>query len=164
MNYHKLFFALIFFLMTLWYSCTPYQMSQKNFLSQNIDFLIVKGNDYWEKRADAEHAVWARNFLLKAHQLRPQDQETGLLYSRSCFFEGKYIEQNKLKRDSLFMEGALTALSIVLNIDPKEINSETILSPGDGQHLLVKKIENLNELSLPALYMFGMNLGEFIFP
>ena len=164
MNYHKLFFALIFSLMTLWYSCTPYQPSQKEFLSQNVDFLIVKGNDYWEKRADPEHAVWARNFLLKAHQFRPQDQEIGLLYSRSCFYEGKYIEQNKLKRDSLFMEGALTALSIVLNIDPKEINSEMILSPGKGQHLLVNKIENANESSLPALYMFGMNLGEFIFP
>ena len=89
--------------------------------SQNVDFLIVKGNEYWEKRAEPENAVWARNFLLTAHQLRPQDEETGLLYSRSCFFVGKYIEQNKLIRDSLFMEGALTALSIVLNIDQKEL-------------------------------------------
>ena len=163
MNYHKLFFALILSLMILWYSCTPYQPSQKDFLSQNVDFLIVKGNEYWEKRAEPENAIRARNLLSKAHQLRPLDKETGLLYSRSCFFEGKYIEQNKLIRDSLFMEGALTALSIVLNINPKEINSETNLYPGEGQHLLVNQIENASESSLPALYMFGMNLGEFIF-
>ena len=66
------------------------------------------------------------------------------MYSSSCFFEGKYIEQDKLKRDTLFIEGALTALSVVLNIDPKEINSETILNPGEGQHLLVNQIENAN--------------------
>ena len=148
---------------SLWYSCTSYQPSQKDLLSQNVDYLIVKGNEYWEKRAEPENAIWARILLSKAHQLRPQDKETGLLYSRSCFFEGKYIEQNNFKRDSLFMEGALTALSIVLNIDLKEINSETILNPEKYQHLLVNKIENVNEASLPALYMFGLNLGEFIF-
>ena len=75
--------------------------------------------------------------------MRPQDTVTGLLYSRACFFEGKYIEQNTIKRDSLFMEGALTALSIALNIDPKEINFETILNSGEGQHFLVKTIENI---------------------
>jgi len=163
MNYHKLFFALILSLMILWYSCTTYQPSQKDFLSQNVDYLIVKGNEYWDKRAEPKNAVWAKNFLFKAHQFRPQDQETCLMYSRSCFFEGKYIEQDKLKRDTLFIEGALTALSVVLNIDPKEINSEMILNPGEGQHLLVNQIENASESSLPALYMFGMNLGEFIF-
>ena len=78
MNYHKLFFAKIFLLTILWYSCTPYQSNQKDILSQNVDFLIVKGNEYWEKRAEPENAVWARNFLLIAHQLRPQDEETGL--------------------------------------------------------------------------------------
>ena len=163
MNYHKLFFAMIFLLTILWYSCTPYQSNQKDISSQNVDFLIVKGNEYWEKRAEPENAVWAKNFLLTAHQLRPQDEETGLLYSRSCFFVGKYIEQNKLIRDSLFMEGALTALSIVLNIDQKEINSETILNLGEGRNFLVNKIENTSALSLPALYMFGLNIGEFIF-
>ena len=147
----------------LWFSCTPFQPSKKDLLSQNVDFLIVKGNEYWEKRVEPEYATWSRNFLLKAHQLRPQDKVTGLLYSRACFFEGKYIEQNKIKRDSLFIEGALTALSIVLNIDSKEINSETILNPGESQYLLVEKIENVKESSLPALYMFGINLGEFIF-
>ena len=40
------------------------------------------------------------------------------------------------------MEGALTALSIVLNIDQKEINSETILNLGEGRNFLVNKIEN----------------------
>ena len=163
MNYHKLIIASNFSLIILWYSCTPFQPSQKDLLSQNVDFLIVKGNEYWEKRVEPEYATWARNFLLKAHQMRPQDTVTGLLYSRACFFEGKYIEQNKIKRDSLFIEGALSALSIALNIDPKEINSETILNSGEGQHFLVKKIENTKESSLPALYMFGINLGEFIF-
>ncbi len=150
--------------MSFWYSCSPNQPSQKDLLSQNVDFLIVKGNEYWEKRAKPENAVWARNFLFKAHQMRSQDEKTALLYSRSCFFEGKYIEQNKLNRDSLFMKGTLTALSIVLKIDSKEINPETILNSGEGRHFLLTQIENSNESSLPALYMFGLNLGELIFP
>ena len=54
---------MIFLLTILWYSCTPYQSNQKDILSQNVDFLIVKGNEYWEKRAEPENAVWARNFL-----------------------------------------------------------------------------------------------------
>ena len=128
MNYHKFSFALILSVMILWYSCTPYQPRQKDFLSQNVDYLIVKGNEYWDKRAEPKNAVWAKNFLFKAHQFRPQDQETCLMYSRACFFEGKYIEQDKLKRDTLFIEGALTALSVVLNIDPKEINPELTTS------------------------------------
>ena len=80
---------MIFLLTILWYSCTPYQSNLKDILSQNVDFLIVKGKEYWEKRAEPEHAVRARNFLLKAHQFSPQDQEISLLYSRSCFFEVK---------------------------------------------------------------------------
>lgn len=163
MIFHKLFFVLIFGMMFLGYSCSPKQPSQKDILSQNVDFLILKGNEFWEKRANPENAKWARNFLFKAHQMRPQDKETGLLYSRSCFFAGKYIVESDSKKDSLFMEGALTALSYILNISPKEINSETILNPGEGRHLLMDKIESTDKTSLPALYLWGLNLGEYIF-
>jgi hypothetical protein len=147
----------------IWFSCTSYNSNQTTYLSQNVDFLITKGNEYWDKRSEPENAYWANSFLSKAHQLRPEDVETGLLFSQSCFYIGKYIEKNDNKKDSLFLKGTVTAMSIVLNISPNDINSKSILHPRESQNHLIEKIEYSEKSSLPALYLWALNFGEYIF-
>ena len=148
--------------MVFWFGCTPNQPNKDELLSKNVDFLIVKGNDFWEKRVNPENAKWARNFLNKAHKLRPKDKKTGLLYSRASFYEGKYIEQNENKKDSLFLKGALTALSYLINFELHQINSKILLNTETKNHFLFEQIENSNISSLPELYLLGLNLGYYI--
>ena len=163
MKYYDIILFFISPFMILWFSCTPSQPSQKDNVSQNVNFLIKKGKENWEKRAKPENSFLAQNFLSKAHQLRPEDKNVGILFSRACYFEGKYIENNINKKDSLFLNGALAALSYILNISQSELNFELLMNKGDGQYLLKNKIENSNKSVLPYLYFWGLNFGEYIF-
>ena len=154
----KIFILIMIFL----FGCAPNHPNKDELLSKNVDFLIVKGNEFWEKRVNPENAKWARIFLHKSYQLRPKDKKTGLLYSRASFYEGKYIERNEERKDSLFLNGALTALSYLVNLELHQINSKTLLNTKGGNHFLFEKIENSNISSLPELYLLGLNLGYYI--
>lgn len=147
----------------IWFSCTSFDSNQTTHLSHNVDFLIKKGKEHWEKRSVSENAYWANSFLSKAHQLRPGDVETGLLFSQTCFYIGKYLENNDKKKDSLFLNGTVTAMSIVLNISPNEINSKSILHPDANRTHLIEKIESSEKSSFPAMYLWALNFGEYIF-
>lgn len=163
MKYHNILLFFILPLIILLFSCTTSQTNQEDHISQNINFLINKGKENWEKRADPNKIILARNFLSKAHKLRPEDKNVGILFSRVCYFEGKYIENNIEKKDSLFLNGALVALSYIFNVNQSELSFEFLLNPGDGQHLLKNKIENADKSVFPFLYLWGLNFGEYIF-
>ena len=86
--------------MVFWFGCTPNQPNKDELLSKNVDFLIVKGNDFWEKRVNPENAKWARNFLNKAHKLRPKDKKTGFVFkkNRAYHFDGCPFCEDELQK------------------------------------------------------------------
>ena len=161
-NQRKWQISFLFYILYLM-SCSATQSNKDELLSKNVDFLIKKGNDLWERRSNSENSKWARHFLGKAHKLRVNAKNTGLLYSKACFFEGRYIEKNNHKKDSLFLEGAQTALSYLVNLNSKELKSDFFLNIKNKKNDLLKVIEQSNIQSISALYLLGLNMGEYIF-
>jgi len=147
---------LIFFTL----GCYTSNDTDKNLLIQQIDHLEKKGLYYWEKRMNPDHAEQAKFFLSKAYEIKPEEDNLAILYSRACYFVGFYIEKIPEKKDSLFLEGYNIAKGIVYHSQSFQKGFNALADDSLAREL--RGIEALGKSSIPALYWWVANLGRYL--
>ena len=144
-------------------SCATKSPISNRYVSKkkNTEHLVRLGNLNWEKRVDIKSAKLSKHFLSKAIELDPSNPETVALFSRSCYFNGRYIDYNNPKRaDSLFIEGYEASWNFIVSNQEYQIGFQSI----DGD-TVTKKIAGLERLSgetLTVAYWWAENFTSYL--
>ena len=160
MKYSKrtiyIFFLLVFF------GCASRSPLSNRYISKNknIQHLIKLGKSHWDRRVDPKDARLANHFLSKAIELDPYNFETIALYSRSCYFLGRFIEKSPAAKDSLYFEGftkgwdfITSSPSFKLGFSPEDQDSVSRIMTG---------VENLSGDLLPVAYWWAENYTSYL--
>ena len=157
----KNYFIYIFIIL-LFYGCSNKANSFGPYLSKtkNIQFLIKEGKANWEKSVSPNEASQSRVFLSKAYNLDPNNFEVAVLYARSCYFIGHYIETEPIKSDSLFLEGMNTAWDFIISTDSYQ--EGTALVEGHSEAKIIGGIENISQDLIPLIYWWTANYARYL--
>ena len=160
MKYSKrtiyIFFLLVFF------GCASRSPLSNRYISKNknIQHLTKLGKSHWDRRVDPKDARLANHFLSKAIELDPYNLETIALYSRSCYFLGRFIEKSPAAKDSLYFEGftkgwdfITSSPSFKLGFSPEDQDSVSRIMTG---------VENLSGDLLPVAYWWAENYTSYL--
>ena len=90
-------------------NCTSQKIELENAQSQNIEFLIEQATNLWENRSDTNAVKQANYFLGLAYNVKKTDTEITDLYIKCLFFQGMFLEEDNIKKDSLFLKGSEVA-------------------------------------------------------
>ena len=143
----------IFLSLALLFSCATKSPIANQYVSKkkNIEHLIKLGNLNWEKRVDVQSAKLSKHFLLKAIELDSNNSDAVALFSRSCYFNGRYISYNKpALADSLFIEGFSAAWKFITSTG--EFQSGFQSMEGDSTAKNIAGLESLPSEVLPVAY------------
>ena len=144
-------------------SCTARSPISNRYVSKkkNIEHLIKLGNLNWEKRVDVKSAKLSKHFLSKAIELDPNNPETVALFSRSCYFNGRFIDYDKPKfADSLFIEGFTESWRFITSSKEFQTGFQSI--QGDSIAKTIAGIERLPLEFLPATYWWAENFTSYL--
>ena len=153
--------ALLYFILI--FSCTTKSPISNRYVSKkkNIEHLVKLGNMNWEKRVDIKSAKLSKHFLSKAIELDSNNPETVALFSRSCYFNGRYLNyDNPDSADSLFIEGYKTAWNFIIRDENYQFGFQSV----DGDSI-TKKIAGLEKLSgktLHIAYWWAENFTSYL--
>ena len=88
------------------WKCSSQKIELQTAQSKNIEFLFDQAKLLWEQRSDS-NAVKKVNYILGlANEVEHNNSDLLYFYSRSLFFQGIFLENDKIKKDSLFLKGA----------------------------------------------------------
>ena len=111
---------LITCIFTSW-QCSSQKVQLENAKAQNIEFLVEQAQNLWDSRIDS-NAIKKANYILGlAYEEQSSNAEIIKLYSKTLFFQGMFLENDKNKKDSLFYRGSEVAKKAVLN-NIKDVN------------------------------------------
>ena len=128
---------------------------------KNIEHLIRLGNLNWEKRVDGKSAKLSKHFLSKAVELDSNNSETVALFSRSCYFNGRYLNYNNQElADSLFTEGFEASWNFISS--DKEYQKGFKSIEGDSIAKKIAGLERLSEKTLPVAYWWAENFTSYL--
>ncbi len=156
----KNYFIYIFTILLIGCSNRPDSFTPYLTKSKNIDFLVQKGKTHWEKRVEPNEAIQSNLFLSKAYDLDPNNFEVAVLYSRSCYFVGYYIESNPIKSDSLFLEGMNTSWDFIISTDSYQEGAALI--EGDSKVKIIGGLQNISQDLIPLLYWWTANYSRYL--
>ena len=140
--------------------CRPRIDTQKFILEQNALFLEKQGRIHWEKRSNISDAQKALHFLSLAYDLDIANLELGILYSHTCYFNGRYIVADQTEKEALYSLGAAAAKTALLNAPSFSVAYNEAV--GDSVAKFVTAIESIEESLLPALYWWMVNTGSIL--
>ena len=95
-------------------NCTSQKIELENAQSQNIEFLIEQATNLWDNRSDTNAVKQANYFLGLAYNVKKTDNEITDLYIKCLFFQGMFLEEDNIIKDSLFLKGSEVAKNSVL--------------------------------------------------
>ena len=140
----------------LCFNCTNPKIELENAQSQNIEFLIEQATNLWETRSDTNAVKQANYFLGLAYNVKKTDTEITDLYIKCLFFQGMFLEEDNIKKDSLFLKGSEVAKNSVLKneIFTKLIENSSI---GDSTFKILSALSETPKELVPSMYWWATN-------
>ena len=140
----------------LFFNCTNPKIELENAQSQNIEFLIEKATNLWEKRSDTNAVKQANYFLGLAYNVKKTSTEITDLYIKCLFFQGMFLEEDNYKKDSLFLKGSEVAKNSVFKND---IFIELVQnsSIGDSTFKILSALSEVPKELVPSMYWWATN-------
>lgn len=145
------------------FSCSTKSPLSNRYVSKkkNIEHLIKLGSLNWEKRVDVNSAKLSKHFLSKAIDLDSKNPEITALFSRSCYFNGRYINYDKPElADSMFIEGFTAAWKFITSSEEFQIGFQSI--QGDSVAKNIAGLERLSQDMLPVAYWWAENFTSYL--
>ena len=150
-NYWLLSYLLIF---SFW-SCSNQKIKIQEAQSKNVEFLVQQAKQLWEQRSDSNSVKKANYILGLANDVKKNNKDIVIIYSQSLFFEGMFLEYDKIKKDSLFLKGAEVAKYSILNDSLfKSTFNETI---GDDNFKMLSALSVAPRELVPGMYWWATN-------
>ena len=150
-NYWLLSYLLIF---SFW-SCSNQKIKIQEAQSKNVEFLVQQAKQLWEQRSDSNSVKKANYILGLANDVKKNNKDIVNIYSQSLFFEGMFLEYDKIKKDSLFLKGAEVAKYSILNDSLfKSTFNETI---GDDDFKMLSALSVAPRELVPGMYWWATN-------
>ena len=150
-NYWLLSYLLIF---SFW-GCSNQKIKIQEAQSKNVEFLVQQAKQLWEQRSDSNSVKKANYILGLANDVKKNNKDIVIIYSQSLFFEGMFLEYDKIKKDSLFLKGAEVAKYSILNDSLfKSTFNETI---GDDDFKMLSALSVAPRELVPGMYWWATN-------
>ena len=150
--FNSLLFNLIIFIS---WGCSNQKLKIQDPQSQNVEFLIKQAKQLWIQRIDS-NAVTKVNYILGlANNVEKNNKNIINIYSQSLFFQGMFLENDKKKKDSLFLKGAEIAKYSILNDSLFQSTfNETI---GDSDFKMLSALSVAPKELVPGMYWWATN-------
>ena len=155
-------FQYILFVLLLFSGCATKSPISNRYVSKkkNIEHLAKLGKSHWEKRVDHKDAKLSNHFLSKAVELDPKNSDIMVLYSRSCYFIGRFSAINDKSADSSFINGFTKSWHYIINSKDFQNGFKSI--DGDSVAKTIAGLENLSEHLLPVAYWWAENYTSYL--
>ena len=139
---------------TSW-QCSSQVVQLENAKAQNIDFLFEQAQNLWDSRIDS-NAIRKANYILGlAYEEESSNTEIIKLYSKTLFFQGMFLENDKDKKDSLFYKGSEIAREAVLNNESFILLLDNTI--GDSSFKVLSALSDASMDLVPAMYWWATN-------
>ena len=140
----------------LFFNCTNPKIELENAQSQNIEFLIEQAKNLWGKRSDTNAVKQANYFLGLAYNVKKTNTEITDLYIKCLFFQGMFLEEDNIIKDSLFLKGSEVAKNSVLKSDifTKLVQNSSI---GDSTFKILSALSEVPKELVPSMYWWATN-------
>ena len=146
---------LSYLLILSFWSCSNQKLKVQEARSQNVEFLFQQAKQLWEQRSDSNSVIKANYILGLANDVEKSNKDIANIYSQSLFFQGMFLENDKLKRDSLFLKATKVAKYSILNDSLfKSILNETL---GDDDFKMLSALSVAPKELVPAMYWWATN-------
>ena len=109
---HWLLYCLL--ILSCW-SCSNQKIEIQEARSQNVEFLVQQAKQLWEQRSDSNSVIKANYILGLANDVEKSNKDIAKIYSQSLFFQGMFLEDDKIKKEILFLKGTEVAKYSILN-------------------------------------------------
>ena len=156
----KKYFVIIYWLLSCllifsFWSCSNQKLKIQEAQSQNVEFLVQQAKQLWEQRSDSNSVIKANYILGLANDVEKNNKDIVNIYSQSLFFQGMFLEYDKIKKDSLFLKGAEVAKYSILNDSLfKSTFNETI---GDDDFKMLSALSVAPKELVPGMYWWATN-------
>ena len=155
-KYFTVFYWLLYslFVVSSW-TCSNQKLKIEDAQSQNVEFLVQQAKQLWEQRSDSNSVIKANYILGLAYDVEKNNKDIINIYSQSLFFQGMFLEDNKIKIDSLFLKGAEIAKYSILNDSLFQSTfNETI---GDDDFKMISALSVAPKELVPGMYWWATN-------
>ena len=137
------------------WQCSSQKIQLENAKAQNIEFLFEQAQNLWDSRIDS-NAIKKANYILGlAYEEESSNVEIINLYSKTLYFQGMFLENDKNKKDSLFYKGSEVSRDAVLN------NESFILllnnTIGDSSFKVLSALSEAPMDLVPEMYWWATN-------
>ena len=150
--FNSLLFNLIIFIS---WGCSNQKLKIQDPQSQNVEFLIKQAKQLWIQRIDSNAVTKANYILGLANNVEKNNKNIINIYSQSLFFQGMFLENDKKKKDSLFLKGAEIAKYSILNDSLFQSTfNETI---GDSDFKMLSALSVAPKELVPGMYWWATN-------
>ena len=129
-------------------------------ISDNVEQLTERGEQYWGKRIRFKDARMAHVMLKRAVSLTPHNQELAAFFARVCHFLGYYVEKDPAVKESLYSEGAEAAWTCLTAI--KGYSEVFDSTQGDSLAKSRAALSALPDDSVPVMYSYCANKGRVL--
>ena len=156
----KKYFVIIYWLLSCllifsFLSCSSQKLKIQEAQSQNVEFLVQQAKQLWQQRNDTNSVRKANYILGLANNVERNNKDIVNIYSQSLFFQGMFLEYDKIKKDSLFLKGAEVAKYSILNDSLFKTNfNETI---GDDDFKMLSALSVAPKELVPGMYWWATN-------
>jgi len=156
----KKYFTIIYWLLSCliifsFWSCSNQKLKIQDAQSKNVEFLVQQAKQLWERRSDSNSVKKANYILGLANDVEKNNNDIVNIYSQSLFFQGMFLEYDKIKKDSLFLKGAEVAKYSILNDSLfKSTFNQTI---GDDDFKMLSALSVAPKELVPAMYWWATN-------
>ena len=156
----KKYFVIIYWLLSCllifsFLSCSSQKLKIQEAQSQNVEFLVQQAKQLWQQRSDTNSVRKANYILGLANNVERNNKDIVNIYSQSLFFQGMFLEYDKIKKDSLFLKGAEVAKYSILNDSLFKTNfNETI---GDDDFKMLSALSVAPKELVPGMYWWATN-------
>ena len=156
----KKYFVIIYWLLLCllifsFLSCSSQKLKIQEAQSQNVEFLVQQAKQLWQQRSDTNSVRKANYILGLANNVERNNKDIVNIYSQSLFFQGMFLEYDKIKKDSLFLKGAEVAKYSILNDSLFKTNfNETI---GDDDFKMLSALSVAPKELVPGMYWWATN-------
>ena len=139
---------------SLW-NCSNQKLKIQEAQSQNVEFLVQQAKQLWEQRSDSNSVIKTNYILGLANDVEKNNKDIVNIYSQSLFFQGMFLEYDKITKDSLFLKGAEVAKYSILNDSLfKSAFNELI---GDDDFKMLSALSVAPRELVPAMYWWATN-------
>ena len=137
------------------WSCSNQKLKIQDAQSKNVAFLVQQAKQFWEQRSDSNSVQKANYILGLANDVEKNNKDISNIYSQSLFFQGMFLEYDKITKDSLFLKGVEVAKYSILNDSLfKSTFNETI---GDNDFKMLSALSVAPKELVPAMYWWATN-------